>query len=397
MPGLPPEMVKLLGRLNTAPATARTFSTTRRAAASRRDGGRARGGLQIAKMGGLLHDIGKAIDHEVRGRTPRSAARSPAPNPDEGRERVAAHHEEVDFACVEAPIVQLADAISASRPGARSESMDTYSSGSRPSGDRRASRRRALFAVQAGREVRILVRPEEIDDMASMSSPATSSARSRRTLTSPGQIKVTVIPESRAVEYAELSFSASRSAAGRAAGGFGGRRVPVATASVSAGLTDHPAPRRRGHADERGRWRVAARTVLASERPRPPPGLRRSLATTADTEQLAEGAKEVEVATSSSARPWGERVIGWPSCIMLWPVHHLPRPGAEGHWRLEGEALLAAVPGWGWLCPSPATSPGRGQRRVWRSRDAEPTTGNAATSTVCATWPVAEGTDEVAP
>ena len=83
---------------------------------------------------------------------------------------IAAHHQEVEYACVEAPIVQIADAISASRPGARGESSETYL--------KRLEELQAIaesfegveksFAVQAGREVRILVRPEEIDDLASM-------------------------------------------------------------------------------------------------------------------------------------------------------------------------------------------------------------------------------------
>ena len=83
---------------------------------------------------------------------------------------IAAHHQEVEYACVEAPIVQIADAISASRPGARGESMDTYV--------KRLEDLQAIaesftgversFAVQAGREVRILVRPEEIDDLTAM-------------------------------------------------------------------------------------------------------------------------------------------------------------------------------------------------------------------------------------
>ena len=160
-----------------------------------------------AKPGGLLHDIGKAVDHEVEGphaadrrRTSRKHDLSP-----NVVNAIAAHHQEVEYACIEAPIVQIADAISASRPGARGETMDTYV--------KRLEDLQAIadsfdgvessFAVQAGREVRILVRPEEIDDLASMRLARDIVRKIEESLTYPGQIKVTVIRETRAVEYAK--------------------------------------------------------------------------------------------------------------------------------------------------------------------------------------------------
>jgi ribonuclease Y len=118
---------------------------------------------------------------------------------------IAAHHQEVEYACVEAPIVQIADAISASRPGARGESADTYL--------KRLEELQTIansfegveksFAVQAGREVRILVRPEEIDDLASTKLAREIVRKIEESMTYPGQIKVTVIRETRAVEYAK--------------------------------------------------------------------------------------------------------------------------------------------------------------------------------------------------
>ena len=137
-----------------------------------------------AKIGGLLHDIGKAVDHEVEG--PHAAIGASIAQkhdlPIKIVNCIAAHHQEVEFACLEAPIVQVADAISASRPGARGETMETYV--------KRLEDLQGIaksftgveqsFAVQAGREVRILVRPEEIDDLVGDAvSPATSSRRSR--------------------------------------------------------------------------------------------------------------------------------------------------------------------------------------------------------------------------
>ena len=116
-----------------------------------------------------------------------------------------AHHQEVEYACIEAPIVQVADAISASRPGARGETMETYV--------KRLEDLQGIaesfggveksFAVQAGREVRILVRPEEIDDLSATRLARDIVKKIEEQLTYPGQIKVTVIRETRAVEYAK--------------------------------------------------------------------------------------------------------------------------------------------------------------------------------------------------
>src|SRR4029453_10500688 len=113
--------------------------------------------------------------------------------------------QEDKYECIEAPIVQIADAISASRPGARGESSETYL--------KRLEELQSIansfegveksFAVQAGREVRILVRPEEIDDLASMRLARDIVRKIEETLTYPGQIKVTVIPKPPPVEYAK--------------------------------------------------------------------------------------------------------------------------------------------------------------------------------------------------
>ena len=125
--------------------------------------------IQAAKIGGLLHDIGKAVDHEVEGpHAAIGAAIAQKHNmPMKVVNGIAAHHQEVEYACIEAPIVQVADAISASRPGARGETMETYVKrleDLQGIAESFAGVERS-FAVQAGREVRILVRPEEIDDL----------------------------------------------------------------------------------------------------------------------------------------------------------------------------------------------------------------------------------------
>jgi ribonuclease Y len=209
IPGLPPEIIKLLGRLRFRTSYGQNvlkhvIETARLAAVI---AGEVGADVQIAKMGGLLHDIGKAVDHEVEG--PHAAIGGQIATRHNLSPKVinaiAAHHQEVEYACIEAPIVQIADAISASRPGARGENAETYL--------KRLEELQAIansfegveksFAVQAGREVRILVRPEEIDDLASMRLARDIVRKIEESLTYPGQIKVTVIRETRAVEYAK--------------------------------------------------------------------------------------------------------------------------------------------------------------------------------------------------
>jgi ribonucrease Y len=209
VPGLPPEIIKLLGRLKYRTSYGQNVlqhcvETGRLAAIIAAEVG---ADVQVAKMGGLLHDMGKAVDHEVEG--PHAAIGAQIAQrhnlPFKVINGIAAHHQEVEYACLEAPIVQIADAISASRPGARGESMETYV--------KRLEDLQAIansfegveksFAVQAGREVRILVRPEEIDDLASMRLARDIVRKIEESLTYPGQIKVTVIRETRAVEYAK--------------------------------------------------------------------------------------------------------------------------------------------------------------------------------------------------
>jgi ribonuclease Y len=209
VPGLPPEIIKLLGRLKYRTSYGQNvlqhvIETSRLASIIAAETG---ADIQIAKMGGLLHDIGKAVDHEVEGPHAAIGGQIAQRNnlPAKVINAIAAHHQEIEYACVEAPIVQIADAISASRPGARGESMDAYV--------KRLEDLQAIansfegveksFAVQAGREVRILVRPEEIDDLASMRLARDIVRKIEDSLTYPGQIKVTVIRETRAVEYAK--------------------------------------------------------------------------------------------------------------------------------------------------------------------------------------------------
>jgi ribonuclease Y len=209
VPGLPAELTKLIGRLKYRTSYGQnvlvhSVETSHLAAIIAAELG---ADVQAAKIGGLLHDIGKAVDHEVEGpHAAIGAAIALKHNlPFKIVNGIAAHHQEVEYACLEAPIVQVADAISASRPGARGENMETYV--------KRLEELQAIaesftgversFAVQAGREVRILVRPEEIDDLSAGRLARDIVKKIEDSLTYPGQIKVTVIRETRAVEYAK--------------------------------------------------------------------------------------------------------------------------------------------------------------------------------------------------
>ncbi len=163
--------------------------------------------VRIAKEGALLHDIGKAIDHEVEGPhaligadiAKRCGVHPKVVN------IIASHHHETEQDSLEAVIVEAADAISGARPGARRESLETY-----------VKRIKALeevansfegveesYAIQAGRELRIIVKPEEIDDFSAINLSKNIARRVEESLDYPGQIKVTVIRETRAVDYAK--------------------------------------------------------------------------------------------------------------------------------------------------------------------------------------------------
>jgi ribonuclease Y len=117
---------------------------------------------------------------------------------------IAAHHGEEEPQCLEAILVEASDAISGARPGARREALETYIKRVRALEDVANSFRGVAqsYAIQAGREVRIIVRPEEIDDLASIELAKNVAKSVEENLQYPGQIKVTVIRETRAVDYA---------------------------------------------------------------------------------------------------------------------------------------------------------------------------------------------------
>ncbi len=209
--GLHPEILKLLGRLKFRYSYgqnqhAHAIETAHIAGMIAAELG---ADVQIAKAGGLLHDIGKAIDHEVEGTHAILGAefvkRYGANLNPKIINCIASHHHEVEQECVEAYIVEAADAISGARPGARRESLESYIKRVKTLEEIATSFEgvEQSYALQAGREVRIIVRPEVVDDLSALRLAQDIARKIEETMQYPGQIKVQVIRETRAVDYAK--------------------------------------------------------------------------------------------------------------------------------------------------------------------------------------------------
>ena len=163
--------------------------------------------VALAKRAGLLHDIGKAVDHEVEGPHAQIGADLAKKYRENNQviHAIQAHHGDVEPSTVEAVLVQAADAISAARPGARRETLENYI--------KRLEKLEEIansfegvdksFAIQAGREIRILVKPENVNDADTIIMAKEIVKRIETELEYPGQIKVNVIRETRAVEFAK--------------------------------------------------------------------------------------------------------------------------------------------------------------------------------------------------
>jgi ribonuclease Y len=163
--------------------------------------------VDLSKQGGFLHDIGKAMDHNQDGTHAGLGAefcKRYGVNPVVVN-AIASHHHEVDQETVEAVIAESADAISGARPGARREDLEAYIKRIRSLEEMSMSFEgvQQAFAIQAGREVRILVKPDAIDDLSSARLARDVAKKIEETMQYPGQIRVTVIRETRSTEYAK--------------------------------------------------------------------------------------------------------------------------------------------------------------------------------------------------
>ena len=207
--GLHPNLIKLLGQLNFRIGNgqnqrAHAIETAQLASLLAAELG---ANEKTARMGGLLHDIGKAINHEVDGTHAVIGAEEAKKYnvPAKVINCIASHHHDEEQTCIEAIIVEVANAISNSRPGARREALETYIKRIKELERIAVSFEGVedVFAIQAGREVRVIVRPEKIDDYQSITLSKDIARKLEENLQYPGQIKVTVIRETRKVNYAK--------------------------------------------------------------------------------------------------------------------------------------------------------------------------------------------------
>jgi len=207
--GLSPDLIKAMGRLHFRTSYSQNVlrHSIEIAALCSTMAHELGADVNIARRGGFLHDVGKGVSHEVEG--PHAIIGGDiAKRLGETKavvHAIKAHHGEEEPETVEALIVAAADAISAARPGARRENLETYAkrlealeniANSFPGVDR-------SFAIQAGREVRIIVRPDEVDDLAAARLARDIVKQIQENLSYPGQIKVMVLRETRSVEFAK--------------------------------------------------------------------------------------------------------------------------------------------------------------------------------------------------
>ncbi len=207
--GLDPKLVQLIGRLRFRTSYGQnvllhSVEVSFLAAALAAEVG---ANVMIAKKAGLLHDIGKALDHQVEGSHTEIGAKilEKFGVEKEVISAVKSHHEEHPYETIESILVQTADAISGSRPGARKDNLENYLKRLAELEDIANSFKgiEKSYAIAAGREIRVFVKPEEIDDLQARNLAKEIASRIHNELKYPGEIKVSVIRESRVIEYAK--------------------------------------------------------------------------------------------------------------------------------------------------------------------------------------------------
>ncbi len=207
--GLHPEILKMLGRLKFRTSygqnqLSHAVEVSKLAAVLAAELG---ADVEVSKTAALLHDLGKAMDFNMEGTHAMLGAEFAKRHGVNAKvvNAIASHHHEIEQETVEAVIVESADAISGARPGARRESLEQYLKRVKSLEEIADSYKgvSSSYALQAGREVRIFVKPEDIDDLDSIRLARDIAKKIEETMQYPGQIKVTVIRETRAVDYAK--------------------------------------------------------------------------------------------------------------------------------------------------------------------------------------------------